>query len=211
MAGIHQAFWDTDASLIEINPLAVGDDDGLSALDVKMILDDNALFRHPDLEALRDEDDVDPDQVEARRYELNYVRLEGDVGCIVTGAGLGLAAMDLIVQAGGEPANFMDVRPVATRDQVATGFELLLSNPRVKSILVVAMGGGILRCDTIAEGVAQGWKTGGRRVPVVVRAAGTNEEICHAVLHNQDIPVTLAGDLADAAARAVQAARSETA
>lgn len=205
---LYTAFMEIDASLIEVNPLAVTTQGDMIALDAKIILDDNALYRHPDLEGLRDEDEVDPNQVEAHRYELNYVRLDGDIGCIVTGAGLGLATIDLITECGGRPGNFMDVRPVATSQQVATGVKLLFDNPGIKAILVVAMGGGILRCDSIAEGVAMAWRQRPRDVPLVVRAAGTNKELGVAVLRNQNIPVNFADDLQDAAEKAVKAAKT---
>ena len=205
---LYEAFTETDASLIEINPRAVTADGEVMALDAKMILDDNALYRHPELAALRDEDAVDPEQMEANRYELNYVKMDGDIGCIVTGAGLALATLDLIIECGGAPGNFMDVRPVATREQVATGVKLLFDNPDIKAILVVAMGGGILRCDSIAEGVALAWRGRPRDIPLVVRAAGTNKELGIAALRNQNIPVNFADDLQDAAEKVVKAART---
>ena len=203
---LYAAFTETDASLIEINPLAVTAGGEVMALDAKMILDDNALYRHPELAALRDEDAVDPEQMEANRYQLNYVKMDGDIGCIVTGAGLALATLDLITECGGAPGNFMDVRPVATREQVATGVKLLFNNPDIKAILVVAMGGGILRCDSIAEGVALAWRERPRDIPLVVRVAGTNKELAIAALRNQNIPVNFADDLQDAAEKVVKAA-----
>ncbi|MDH3597776.1 MAG: ADP-forming succinate--CoA ligase subunit beta, partial [Rhodospirillales bacterium] len=202
LTGLYAAFTGTDASLIEINPLAVTTDGALRALDVKMSLDDNALFRHPELEALRDEDEVDPSELEAKRFELNYVRLDGNIGVMVNGAGLALATVDILKQHGGAPADFMDVRPVATRDQIATGFEMLLTNPKVKAILVNIYGGGILRCDTVAEGVAAACRDIGLGVPLVVRAAGTNMEMCRKILVGQGIAVTFAEDMAEAAAEA---------
>jgi succinyl-CoA synthetase beta subunit len=211
LTGLYTAFIDTDASLIEINPLVVTDDGALRALDVKMSVDDNALFRHPDLEALRDEDEVDPSELEAKRFELNYVRLDGNIGVMVNGAGLALATVDLLKQHGGEPADFMDVRPVATREQIATGFKMLLINPKVKAILVNIYGGGILRCDTVAEGVAAACRDFGLGVPLVVRAAGTNMEMCQKILVGQGIPVTFAKDMAEAAAEVVAAVNREAA
>ncbi len=211
LTGLYAAFTDTDASLIEINPLAVTGDGALRALDVKMSLDDNALFRHPELEALRDEDEVDPSELEAKRFELNYVRLDGNIGVMVNGAGLALATVDILKQHGGEPADFMDVRPVATRAQIATGFGMLLTNPKVKAILVNIYGGGILRCDTVAEGVASACRDIGLGVPLVVRAAGTNMEMCRKILVGQGIPVTFAEDMAEAAAEVVAAVKREAA
>ena len=170
-----------------------------------MVLDDNALFRHQDLEALRDEDEVDPSELSAKRFELNYVKLSGDIGVMVNGAGLALATVDILKQHGGEPADFMDIRPAATREQVASGFELLLDNPRIKAILVNIYGGGILRCDTVAEGIAAASRKSGLKVPMVVRLAGTNCEVARKVLVGQGIPVTFAENMADAAAKVVQA------
>jgi succinyl-CoA synthetase beta subunit len=211
MKALYQAFIDKDASLIEINPLVVTLDGALRALDIKMILDDNALFRHPELEALRDQEEVDPTELEAQRFELNYVKLDGDIGCMVNGAGLALATIDLLKQRGGEPADFMDMRPTATREQIATGFKMLLANPKVKAILVNVYGGGILRCDTVAEGVAAASRAAGLDIPVIVRAAGTNMEMCQKILVGQGIPVTFAKDMGQAAEMVVAAAKREAA
>ena len=208
MAGLYKAFLELDASLIEINPLALTETGDLQAVDVKLNLDDNALFRHPELEALRDPDDLDPTEMEAARYEINYVKLGGDIGCMVNGAGLALATLDAIGRAGGAAADFMDVRPVATREQIATGFRLVLNNPKVKTILVNVFGGGILRCDTMAEGIAAAVRAHGLEVPLIVRAAGTNMEIAKKVLVGQGIPVTFADDMDEAAEMAVRAAKS---
>ena len=207
MSATYRAFFDLDASLIEYNPLVVANSGDLLALDVKMVLDDNALFRHQDLEALRDEDEVDPTELEAQRFELNYVKLPGDIGVMVNGAGLALSTIDLLKTHGGEPADFMDIRPEATRDQIAGGFGLLLKNPKVKSILVNVYGGGILRCDTVAEGIAAACRDGNLKVPLVVRAAGTNCELARKVLVNQGIPAIFADTMDDAAAQAAQAAK----
>ncbi len=208
---LSKAFVDCDASLIEVNPLAVTDDGEVVAVDVKMILDDNALFRHPKFEALRDQDEEDPVELEAKRYELNFVNLEGDIGCVVNGAGLALATLDLLKEYGGAPANFMDIRPVATRDQVATGFEMILANPRLKAILVNIYGGGVLRCDTIAEGIALACSRTPLAVPLIVRAAGTNMEICRKILTGQRIAAQFADDMGSAAALAVDASKREAA
>ena len=211
MQGLARAFLDTDASLIEINPLVVSRSGELLSLDVKMSLDDNALFRHAEHEALRDEDEVDPSELEAQRYEVNFVKLDGNVGCVVNGAGLALATIDLLQANGGRPADFMDIRPTATRDQVATAFGMVLDNPKVRSILVNVYGGGILKCDTIGEGIAAAMKKRRREVPLIVRAAGTNADICRKALTAQGVPVTFAGDMAEAARLAVAAVGKEAA
>jgi succinyl-CoA synthetase beta subunit len=203
---LYKAFCDLDASLIEINPLVVSGDGDLLALDVKMVLDDNAQFRHADLAELRDEDEVDPAELEARHYNLNYVRLNGNIGVMVNGAGLALATVDLLKEQGGEPADFMDMRPEATRAQVTHGFKLLLRNPEVSAILVNIYGGGILRCDTVAEGIATACKEEGLKVPLIVRAAGTNGELARKILMSQGIPVTFAQTLGQATAKVVEAA-----
>ena len=198
LSGLYRAFWELDASLIEINPLVVTKDDTLMALDVKITLDDNALFRHDDLEALRDQDEVDPSELEAKRYELNFVKLQGDIGVVVNGAGLALATIDLMQDNGLEPADFMDMRPVATREQIATGCALLFANRKVKAILVNIYGGGILRCDTIAEGIALTCKREGLSVPLVVRAAGTNHELARKIILDQGIKAIFVDSMAEA-------------
>jgi len=207
MAAVYKAFLENDASLIEINPLAVTATGELFALDVKMIVDDNAIFRHPEFEKLWDEAEVSAEEIEAHRHELNYVPMDGNIGVMVTGAGLALAILDMLNDLGGEAADFMDVRPVATREQVAAGINMLLADTKVKAILVVTMGGGVLRCDTIAEGIAIACKQAGKHVPVIVRAAGTAKELAELALNNQGIQVTFADDLADAAQKAVNAAQ----
>ncbi len=207
MESMYRAFIACDAGLIEINPLAVTNSGDVMALDVKMTLDDNALFRHEELEVLRDVDEVDPTEVEAKRYELNFVKLDGDIGVMVNGAGLALATVDLLKERGGEPADFMDVRPVATRDQIATGFKMLLSNPKVRAILVNIYGGGILRCDTVADGIATACQDSGLRVPLVLRAAGTNMEMARKTLISRGVTVTFADDMMDAADKVVAAAK----
>lgn len=209
MAATFKAFVENDASLIEFNPLVVGKDGGLVALDIKMVIDDNALFRHQGLESLRDYDEVDPTELEAKRFELNYVRLAGDVGMMVNGAGLALATVDLLEEAGSRPANFMDVRPEATRAEVANGFRLLLKDPRAKAILVNIYGGGILRCDTVAEGIAAAWRDRAADIPLIVRFAGTNAEVASKALAAQNIPARFADNLAEAAMKAARAARGE--
>ena len=202
----RRAFRELDASLIEFNPLAVTKGGDISVLDVKMVLDDNALWRHPNLADLRDEDEVDPQEREASRFELNYARLDGDIGVMVTGAGLGLAALDMIKQEGGEPANFMDIRPVASSDQISEGMLLLLRDKRVRAVLVFAMGGGILRCDRIADGIASAYRKSPSDVPIVFHAAGTGKEIGELTLRNQGIGVTIADSMAEATQEAVRIA-----
>ena len=206
MEGAYRAFMDLDASLIEFNPLVVTNDGRLLALDAKMVIDDNALFRHRDLESLRDEEELDPTEMEAKRFELNYVPLDGDIGVMVNGAGLALATVDLLEQHGGHPADFMDIRPEASREQIASGFRLLLANPRVKAILVNIYGGGILRCDTVAEGIAEACREAGLQVPLIVRAAGTNGELARKILVAQGVAATFADTLGEAAVMAAEAA-----
>lgn len=202
----RRAFVATDASLIEFNPLALTKAGEIVALDVKMVLDDNALGRHPELVELRDEDEVDPQQREADRFEHNYTRMDGNIGLMSTGAGIALALIDLIKEAGGEPANFMDTRPMASRDQIAEGILLLLRDKRVHVVLVMAMGGGILHCDTIAEGVATAFRKSGATVPVIYCAAGTGKEISELTLRNQGIPAIFADSMEEAAQEAVRIA-----
>jgi len=206
MEAIYKAFIESDASLIEINPLALTSAGDLLALDVKMIIDDNAVYRHPEFEKLWDEAEVSADEIEARRHELNYVHMDGNIGVMVSGAGLALGILDLLKAKGGDAADFMDVRPVATREQIAAGIRMLLADAKVKAILVVAMGGGVLRCDTIAEGIAIACKEAGNHVPVIVRFAGTAKELGELAMQNQAVGVTFADDLADAAQKAVAAA-----
>ncbi|HSR72463.1 MAG TPA: succinate--CoA ligase subunit beta, partial [Kiloniellales bacterium] len=208
---LYRAFVELDANLIEINPLAITAQGELVAVDVKMGFDDNALFRHPDIAALRDSAEADPTETEAARYEINYVKLEGNIGVMVNGAGLALATLDLLVNENGAPADFMDVRPVASREQIATGFELVLRNPKVRAILVNIFGGGILRCDTVAEGIAAAVRAHGLEVPLIVRVAGTNMEIAKKVLTSQGIPAVFVDDMAEAAQAAVRAAKREAA
>jgi len=204
----RRAFVETDASLIEFNPLAIAKTGEIMALDVKMVLDDNALGRHPELAELRDEDEIDPQAREADRYEHNYARMDGNIGLMTTGAGLGLAAIDLIKEEGGEPANFMDTRPMASREQIAEGILLLLRDKRVRVVLVMAMGGGILHCDTIAEGIAIAFRKSGAAVPVVYHGAGTGKEISELTLRNQGIPAIFADSMEEAAHEAVRIAGS---
>ncbi|MEK9786522.1 MAG: ADP-forming succinate--CoA ligase subunit beta, partial [Gammaproteobacteria bacterium] len=173
LEALYQAFWDTDASLAEINPLVVTSDDKVIALDAKFNFDDNALFRHPDIVALRDTDEEDPAELEASAVGLNYISLDGNIGCLVNGAGLAMATMDIIQLYGGEPANFLDVGGGATTEQVTEAFKIMLRNPDLKAILVNIFG-GIMRCDVVAEGLVEAAKVVKLKIPLVVRLEGTN-------------------------------------
>ncbi|HSM18825.1 MAG TPA: ADP-forming succinate--CoA ligase subunit beta [Hyphomicrobiales bacterium] len=208
---LHKAFVELDASLIEINPLAVTPQRELIALDVKMAFDDNALFRHPEIAQLHDPSDGDPDEREAQRHEMNYVKLDGDIGVVVNGAGLALASLDMLIDAGGKAANFMDIRPEASSRQIAEGISLLLANPKVKVVLVNVYGGGLLPCDTVADGIATALKRGERKVPLVFRAAGSNAKLARERLRNYGIPFLPAADMGEAVRLAVETARKEAA
>lgn len=192
-----------DATLIEINPLALTKTGDLVVVDVKMSLDDNALFRHPDLQALRDEDELDPVEFEAQRHDINFVRMDGDIGVVVNGAGLALATHDMLRDAGGNPANFMDIRTTATSLQIAKGIGLLLSNPAVKVLLINVHGGGMTSCDTIVEALSVAMRWSGRRVPVVFRAAGHNATYAQKMMVDRRIPHEQAKTMAEAVERAV--------
>jgi succinyl-CoA synthetase beta subunit len=211
LGGLIDALYQLDASLIEINPLAVMPDGSLLALDVKMVVDDNALFRHPELEPLHDEDELDPVELQAQRHEINYVKLDGNIGVVVNGAGLALATLDLLRDAGGQPANFMDIRTMATSMQIARGLDLLIADPRVKAILVNIHGGGLTRCDTVAEAIGMAFRRSGRSLPLVFRAAGNNADFSRTVLRNCGVPFIEARDMADAAERAVAITRNKAA
>ncbi len=204
--GCYEAFVGLDASLIEINPLAVSAGGELAALDVKMSVDDNALFRHKELLALRAQAGEDPFRLERERHGFNYVKLDGNIGCMVTGAGLALATMDIIKLHGGEPANFLDLPPTARRLHVASAFRHLLEDPDVRAICVNAVGGGMTRCDVLAEGIMTAAREVPVPVPVVVRFAGASTEMGLMLLRNSRMAITFASDLADLAAKAVQAA-----
>ena len=208
LSAARKAFIELDARLIEINPVAITTDGGVVALDAKMIIDDNAMWRHPDLEELRDEDDQDPQERAADQFEMNYARMDGNIGILTMGAGLGLATMDMVVNAGGHPANFMDVRPMANREQVAEGIRLLLNDKRVKVILVMAMGGGLLHCDTVAEGLSTLFRQAGAAKPVVYYAAGTGKEISELTLRNRGVPAAITGSMEEAVEEAVRIAGS---
>lgn len=208
---LAKALVEQDASLIEINPLALTSDGDLVALDVKMAIDDNALFRHPDLKALRDDEDLDPVELEAQRREINYVGMDGDIGVVVNGAGLALATHDMLRDAGGRPANFMDIRTTASSLDIARGFDLLLANRDVKAVLVNVHGGGMQRCDTVAEGIGIAFKRSGRTLPLVVRFAGNNADFGRTLLGNYGVPYVRASDMGDAVDRVVALVRSEAA
>ena len=206
MLALYDAFIKLDASMMEINPLVVTGDGNIIALDAKMNFDDNALFRHKDIEELRDEDEEDPAELEAARHELNYIKLDGNIGCMVNGAGLAMSTMDIIKLYGGDPANFLDVGGGATKERVTTAFKLILSDPNVEGILVNIFG-GIMRCDVIAEGVVAAAREVSLNVPLVVRLEGTNVELGKKILSESGLAIVSADDLADAAEKIVQAVK----
>jgi succinyl-CoA synthetase beta subunit len=206
LMAMYKAFVALDASIVEINPLVVTKAGEVVALDAKMNFDDNALFRHKEIEALRDESEEDPTEREASRHELNYIKLDGSIGCMVNGAGLAMATMDIIKLYGGEPANFLDVGGGATRERVTTAFKLILSDHNVRGILVNIFG-GIMRCDIIAEGVVAAAREVRLEVPLVVRLEGTNVELGKKILKDSGLPIVSAENLADAAEKVVKAVR----
>jgi succinyl-CoA synthetase beta subunit len=203
---LYRAFVDKDMSLLEINPLVVTRDSKLICLDAKVGFDDNALFRHPDIGALRDVTEEDEKEVEAAKYELNYVALDGTIGCMVNGAGLAMATMDIIKLYGESPANFLDVGGSATKDRVAAAFKIITSDPNVKGILVNIFG-GIMKCDVIAEGVVAAVKDVGLKVPLVVRLEGTNVDLGKKIIKESGLNVLPADDLDDAAQKIVKAVK----
>ena len=205
VGGLYRAFVALDCSLVEINPLVVTNEGAVVALDAKMAFDDNALYRHPDLQKLRDEAEEDPKELEAERHSLNYVALEGTIGCMVNGAGLAMATMDIIKLYGGSPANFLDVGGGATRERVTAAFKIILSDPDVEAILVNIFG-GIMRCDVIAEGVVAAAREVSLDVPLVVRLEGTNVALGKEILARSGLPIISAENLADAAEKVVKAA-----
>jgi succinyl-CoA synthetase beta subunit len=206
MQGLYRLYIENDVSLVEINPLVVTADNTLLAVDAKLDLDDNALFRHADLAAMFDPTQEDDAEVIAQKYGLNYISLDGEVACMVNGAGLAMATMDLIQKEGGEPANFLDVGGGTTADRVAEAFKLILSDGKVKSILVNIFG-GIVRCDLIAEGIIHAAKDVGLSLPVIVRLEGTNAKLGRELLANSGMSLHVAQDLTDAAKQAVAAAK----
>ncbi len=204
LQGLYRAFDETDASLAEINPLVVTGDGRVIALDAKLNFDSNALFRHPDIVAMRDLDEEDPAEVEASKFDLSYISLDGNIGCLVNGAGLAMATMDTIKLFGAEPANFLDVGGGATAEKVTEAFKIMLRNPKVKGILVNIFG-GIMQCDTIANGIVAAVRETHLAVPLVVRMKGTNEDIGRKILADSGLPIITADNMADAAQKIVAA------
>ena len=204
MQGLYRAFDECDASLAEINPLILTGDGRVLALDAKLNFDSNALFRHPEIVAMRDLDEEDPAEVEASKFDLSYISLDGNIGCLVNGAGLAMATMDAIKLFGAEPANFLDVGGGATTEKVTEAFKLMLGNSKVRGILVNVFG-GIMRCDTIAEGIIAAAREVKLSVPLVVRMKGTNEELGKQLLQASGLPIISADNMADAAQKIVAA------
>jgi succinyl-CoA synthetase beta subunit len=207
LRGLYRAFDETDASLAEINPLIVTGDERVLALDAKMNFDDSALFRHPEIVAMRDLDEEDPAEVEASKFDLSYISLDGDIGCLVNGAGLAMATMDIIKLYGGNPANFLDVGGGASAEKVTEAFKIMLRNPHLKAILVNIFG-GIMKCDVIAEGVVTAARQVSLKVPLVVRLEGTNVELGKKILAESGLPIISATNMADAAHKIVSAAKT---
>ena len=206
LTALYKAFTELDASLLEVNPLVVTGSGDVIALDAKMNFDDNALYRHPDIAEMRDEDEEDPTELEASKHELNYIKLDGSIGCMVNGAGLAMATMDIIKLYGAEPANFLDVGGGATKERVTTAFKIILSDPNVEGILVNIFG-GIMRCDVIAEGVVAAAREVSLQVPLVVRLEGTNVDLGKKILGESGLAIIAADNLADAAAKIVQSVK----
>src|SRR5690242_11555826 len=206
LTNLYKAFVDVDMSLLEINPLVVTKDKKLICLDAKVSFDDNALYAHPDIAALRDETEEDEKEIQASKYELNYIALDGTIGCMVNGAGLAMATMDIIKLYGESPANFLDVGGSATKERVTAAFKIITSDPNVKGILVNIFG-GIMRCDVIAEGVVAAVRDVGLRVPLVVRLEGTNVDLGKKIVRESNLNVVPADDLDDAAQKIVKAVR----
>jgi len=201
---LYTCFWETDASLAEINPLILDKQNKVVALDAKLNFDDNALFRHPDIVAMRDLDEEDPFEIEASKYDLNYISLDGNIACMVNGAGLAMATMDTVKLFGGSPANFLDVGGGATAEKVTAAFKIMLSNPKVKAILVNIFG-GIMKCDTIATGVVAAAREVKLSIPLVVRMKGTNEDLGKKILKDSGLPIISADNMAQAGQRIVAA------
>jgi succinyl-CoA synthetase beta subunit len=207
LQGLYRAFDETDASLAEINPLIVSGSGKVVALDAKLNFDANGLFRHPDIVEMRDLDEEDPAEIEASKFDLSYISLDGDIGCLVNGAGLAMATMDTIKLYGGSPANFLDVGGGATAEKVTEAFKIMLTNPELKAILVNIFG-GIMKCDTIATGIVAAAREVQLKVPLVVRMKGTNEQLGRKILAESGLPIISANNMAEAAERVVAAARS---
>ncbi|HEY8607460.1 MAG TPA: ADP-forming succinate--CoA ligase subunit beta [Noviherbaspirillum sp.] len=208
LQGLYKAYWETDASLAEINPLILTGDGKVIALDAKFNFDSNALFRHPEIVEMRDLDEEDPAEIEASKFDLAYISLDGNIGCLVNGAGLAMATMDTIKLFGGEPANFLDVGGGATTEKVTEAFKLMLKNPNLKAILVNIFG-GIMRCDVIAEGVIAASKAVQLGVPLVVRMKGTNEDLGKKMLADSGLPIISADTMEEAAQKVVAAANGK--
>ena len=206
MGTLYKMFVEKDMEMLEINPLIVTDKGDLKCLDAKMGFDSNALYRHPDIMSLRDETEEDPKELQASKYDLNYIALDGEIGCMVNGAGLAMATMDIIKLYGSEPANFLDVGGGATKEKVTEAFKIITSDPNVKGILVNIFG-GIMRCDVIAEGVVAAVKEVGLQVPLVVRLEGTNVEEGKRIINESDVDVIAADDLKDGAEKIVKAVK----
>ena len=206
MLALAKTVEETDASLVEINPLVITDNNNVLALDAKMNFDDNALYRHKDIESLRDEDEEDPRELEAAKHDLNYISLDGNIGCMVNGAGLAMATMDIIKLEGGAPANFLDVGGGATKERVEQAFKIILSDEKVKAVLINIFG-GIMRCDVIAEGVVSAAKNIEINIPLIVRLAGTNVEKGKDILNNSGLDIISADSLGDAAKKVVSSIR----
>ena len=206
MGLLYRAFVEKDMEMLEINPLIVTDRGDLKVLDAKVSFDGNAVYRHPDIAELRDETEEDPKELAASKYDLNYIALDGEIGCMVNGAGLAMATMDIIKLYGAEPANFLDVGGGATKEKVTEAFKIITSDPNVKGILVNIFG-GIMRCDVIAEGVVSAVKEVGLQVPLVVRLEGTNVEEGKRIINESDVDVIAADDLKDGAQKIVEAVR----
>ena len=202
---LYKCYVDTDASLVEINPLVLTSNDSIIALDAKFNFDNNAIYRQSDISSLRDFDEEDPTEVEAGKYDLNYIKLDGDVGCMVNGAGLAMATMDIIKLAGGDPANFLDVGGTASAETVKNGFKIILSDKNVKAILINIFG-GIVRCDRVANGVIKAVEELGLQVPVVVRLEGTNAKEAKSILQDSGLSIIPANDMQDAAQKVVSSA-----
>jgi succinyl-CoA synthetase beta subunit len=207
--GLYQAYLSTDASLAEVNPLVVTAQGGVLALDAKMNFDDNALYRHPEVAAMRDPGEEDPKETAAREHDLSYIALDGDIGCMVNGAGLAMATMDIIQLSGGRPANFLDVGGGADEAKVTAGFKIILQDPKVRAVLVNIFG-GIMKCDIIANGIVAAGRQIGLSIPVVVRLQGTNVELGKQILAGSGLELTPADDLGDAARKGVAGARASS-
>jgi succinyl-CoA synthetase beta subunit len=206
LQGLYRAFDETDASLAEINPLVITGDGRVIVLDAKLNFDSSGLFRHPDLVEMRDLDEEDPAEIEASKYDLSYISLDGNIGCLVNGAGLAMATMDTIKLYGGAPANFLDVGGGATAEKVTEAFKIMLRNPDLKAILVNIFG-GIMKCDTIATGVVAAARDVKLEVPLVVRMKGTNEDLGKKILAESGLPIITANNMGEAGEKVVAAAK----